>query len=280
MFKLGLAGVVFVLGLFVLSAMIETVDTGHEAVGTRFGKVTGDILEPGFHLVNPLLKWDHFNVFNSTMLFETIAIPAADQQKATMDISIQVRLLPGAALALRESTGDESRVWQTHFYPNARGILRDAGRNMPKVEMFYDAVRIEAYQSTAIDSLTTALGPLGFEITDVIVRDVSLPSVIADAIVAKKQREQEVEKERAELERVGLAAQKVEKQAIANLAAAKLDAQAVRVAASAEAFAIQQKTEQLSPEYISYIKASRWDGAVPKFQGVGASGVLLNLGDQ
>ncbi len=38
----------------IVSACVEAVDTGHEAVGTLFGRVTGEVIPAGIHLVNPL----------------------------------------------------------------------------------------------------------------------------------------------------------------------------------------------------------------------------------
>ncbi len=274
--KLALGGILLLVFTFVVVAMIETVGTGYEAVGTRFGHVTGDSLSPGFHMVNPILSWDHFNTQHRTALFEGIQVPAADQQKATMDVSVQFRIMPGSPVNLRRETGVEKQILAVHFYPNARGILRDAGRSTEKVEMFYDDVKINEYMTEAMTQLTVALSPYGIEVSDVIVRDVSLPKIIADAIVAKKQREQEVERERAELDRIALEAQQVIKVAEANLEAERLNAEAVKVLATAEAFAIQQVTERLTDEYVSYIKAQRWDGAVPKFSGGAIP--LINLG--
>jgi regulator of protease activity HflC (stomatin/prohibitin superfamily) len=278
MIKLAFGGVFAIFALVVLMAMVETVSTGHEAVGTRFGKVTGDVLEPGFHMVNPILSWDHFNTLQRTELFEQIQVPAADQQKATMDISVQYNIIPGAPVELRKTTGVEKQVLSVHFAPNVRGILRDAGRSTEKVEMFYDDAKIESYRVEAMAQLTAALEEKGILVTDVIVRDVSLPQIIATAIEAKKQREQEVERERAELDRIALEAQQVTKRAEANYEAEKMNAKAVRVKAEAEAFAIQQVTARLTPQYVDYIKANAWNGALPRFTGGGAV-PFINLDD-
>ena len=117
--------------------------------------------------------------------------------------------------------------------------------------------------------------------TDVIVRDVTLPEIIQTAIASKKEREQEVEKQRAELARVELEAQQQVKQAEARESAAVSDANAQRTLADAEAYKIRLLQDQLakSPNYIKLIKAERWNGQVPKIStgGNGGAGLLIDL---
>lgn len=272
--KLGIAGIVAVSIIVILMASFETVSTGHVAVGTRFGKVTGDVLSEGLHLVNPILNWDHFDCLEQEVTFVGIKVPAEDQMKATMDVTVKGRFLASHAVTQRRETGTQNRVIAVHFQTISRGALRDAGRGIAKVEMFFEDSKIDDYEEAALAILQEGLGPKGYEITDVIVRDVSLPQVIAVAIDKKKQREQQVEEERAELARVALQAQQSVKQAEANLTAADLDAQAVRIKASAEAFAIDVVKQELTKQYIEFQIATRWDGALPKFTGGGVTPLI------
>ena len=260
----------FVLLAAVVSACVEVVDTGHEAVGTLFGRVTGEVIPAGIHIVNPLKRWTHFSTLKQSTLFEAVQVPARDQQKAAMDISVQWRLTPGLTKKMREETGTQEDVFRIHFIPNSRSALRDAGRETDKVEDFYDQPKVDAYRLDALEVLQRDLSGVGIEVIDVLVRDVSLPPIIAQAVEVKKQREQEVEKERAELERVRLEAQQQVAKAEADKEAAQLEADARRIRADAEAFAVERVTRQLSPEYVSYVRAQRWNGELPRFTGGGA----------
>ncbi len=264
---IGLVGVMFV--MIVLAASFETVSTNHVAVGLRFGKVTGDVLDEGLHLVNPILDWDHFNCLEQEVTFKGITVPAEDQMKATMDVTVKGRFMPAHAVVQRRETGTQQQVIATHFQPIARGALREAGRSTSKVEEFYEDSKVEEYQSNALAILQEGLSAKGYEITDVIVRDVSLPEVITAAITAKKQREQEVEKQRAELSRIELVAEQKVKQAIADRDAAVEIAVAIRVTAEAEAYAIEVKKAELTDQYISFKLAEAWDGGLPKLMGSG-----------
>ena len=267
---LGGIGIAILALLVCIPFMIEIVDTGHVAQATRFGKVTGAQIDEGLHIVNPILDWDHFNTLDRSQPFDDVQVPAADQQKATMDISVQYSIRPEAVETLRRETGNERTAFSVHFVPTVRGALRDAGRSTSKVEMFYDDQKITDYRAAAMEILNEELGPVGYNVTDVIVRDVSLPQKIQEAILAKKDREQKVEQERAELERVALQAQQVVKTSEANLAAAENDAQAVKITATAEAFKIQEITRRLTPAYVEFRRVEEWNGQLPRFTGGGA----------
>jgi hypothetical protein len=53
-----------------------------------------------------------------------------------------------------------------------------------------------------MEGMREYLEPKGVEVQAVLIRDIRLPPFIVKAIEAKKEREQEVEKQRAELERL------------------------------------------------------------------------------
>lgn len=270
-------GVIIVTLLITTCAMVQTVPTGTEAVGTRFGKITGEVLGEGLHLVNPINHWDQYSTLTRSALLDDTTVPAADQQKVSIDISIQWRIKPGAAQNLRATTGNEDAVYEVQFLPNARSALRDAGRSVERVEDFYSEETVQTYRDEALEILRARLDPMGIEIQDILVRDVTLPEVIAAAIEAKKQREQEVEKERAELERVRLQMQQQVAKSEADRQAAELDAEAKKIRADAEAFAIQKVREQVTPTYVDYMNAMKWDGAYPQVMTGGDAMPLLQV---
>lgn len=259
-------------------SVIKSVSPGTEEVGVLFGEVTGTVLGPGLHFpVNPLMSWDTYDTKERSVVFEDIRVPASDQQTAEMDISVQVRILPGAGVTLRKEVGTQSQAESVHFIPIVRGALRDAGRSTKKVEEFFYDSAIQRYRDTALARIQEELAPKGFEVTDVIVRDVELPAVIRTAIESKKKREQEVEQERAELDRIALQAQQEVKKAEARESAAVADANATRTAADAEAYKIRLLQEQLSrsPQYIELVKAKRWNGVLPRVSG--SNDLLIDL---
>lgn len=61
---------------------------------------------------------------------------------------------------------------------------------------------------------------------------------------------------------------------------ASANAEANRVTAAGEADAIKLKMVNLSPQYIEYLKVTKWDGVLPTVQSGSGGGVLVNLGKQ
>ena len=112
----------------------------------------------------------------------------------------------------------------------------------------------------------------------ILIRNVVLPPFIAKAVEDKKRREQEAEKQKAELRR--FTTEQEQKIATANVEfeAAKLEEQKIRLLADAEAYKIQKINEaaQKSPAYIQLKQIEAWDGILPKYVG-GENMPILDL---
>ena len=100
--------------------------------------------------------------------------------------------------------------------------------------------------------MSSYLTPRGITCLDILIRDINLPSFITRAIESKKEREQEVEKQKAELERFRTEQQQKIAAAQAERDAADLEAQQRRVLADAQAYEITKLNDAISknPAYI------------------------------
>ena len=94
--------------------------------------------------------------------------------------------------------------------------------------------------------------PRGIICLDILIRDISLPPFITRAIESKKEREQEVEKQKAELERFRTEQQQIIAEAQAKRDAAELDAEQRRILADARAYEITQLNDAIAknPAYV------------------------------
>ena len=101
-------------------------------------------------------------------------------------------------------------------------------------------------------ALQEYLGAKGIEVQKVLIRDINLPVAITRGIEAKKTREQEVEKQRAELERVRIEMHQTVVAAEASRAAAEEEAHQRRVLADAQAYEISKINEAIAsnPAYL------------------------------
>ena len=96
------------------------------------------------------------------------------------------------------------------------------------------------------------MGSKGVSVEAVLIRDISLPPFIIKAIESKKEREQEVEKQKAELERFTTEQQQKVELAKAESEAAKEQALKKRLLADAQAYEIEKINTAIgdNPNYV------------------------------
>ena len=82
-----------------------------------------------------------------------------------------------------------------------RSLLREQGKTIKRAEDFFMEETQQNMQISLLEGLKNYLIPKGVNVGAVLIRDISLQPFIIKAIEFKKEREQEVEKQKAELER-------------------------------------------------------------------------------
>ncbi|MEM8929920.1 MAG: SPFH domain-containing protein [Acidobacteriota bacterium] len=238
----GTALFVLFLGVAALSlgsCAVITVNPGHAAVGDLFGEVDKDPLLQGFHVVNPLKTWTHYDCRQKTHL-ETANVPSQDQLSTEVDVSVQYRLESEMTPLILEDTGTARNAIEVHLIPKLRSILREQGKSIQRAEDFFMEEVQVALQVRLTAQLKEYCAPKGIEIEQVLIRDVRLPPFIIKAIEAKKEREQATERQRAELERFRTEQEQKIAQADAELKAAEKEAETKRILADAQAYEIQK----------------------------------------
>ena len=107
-------------------------------------------------------------------------------------------------------------------------------------------------QISLLESLENYLIPKGVNVGAVLIRDISLPPFIIKAIESKKEREQEVEKQKAELERFKTEQQQKVALAKAESEAAEEQALKNRVLAATQAYEIEKINSAIgsNPNYV------------------------------
>ena len=136
--------------------------------------------------------------------------------------------------------------------PKLRSLLREQGKSIKRAEDFF----LEETQMRLQDAMTTQLqeymAAKGIEVQAVLLRDIRLPTFITKAIEKKKEREQEVEQQKAELERYKTEQQELVAQAQAEREAAEQEAITKRTLADARAYEIEKinKAVASNPSYI------------------------------
>ena len=244
--------VVVVLLVIVGTQFVKTVPEGQVGVATLFGNVQPDGYTQGLHFpVNPLYRWTIFDARQKTHL-ETANVPSQDQLQTRLDVSVQYRIDINMAPDILEQTGDPASAVRVHLIPKLRSLLREQGKSVKRAEDLFIASTQETLQTGLTDGLTEYLAPYGIVVSAVLIRDITLPPFIVAAIEQKKEREQAVERERAELERVRTELQQQVARAKAGEEAAEAEAARKRILADATAYEITQINNAIAnnPAYI------------------------------
>ena len=247
----GLVGVL-VLVLLIGPRCFKSVPAGHTSVATFFGEVQSEPYEEGLHFpVNPFLAFSDYDVRQKTHK-EEVGVPSQDQLTTSIEISVQYRLNKSLAAQMLQDTGLADDMINVHLIPTIRSVLREQGKSIEKAENFFLEETQQRLQSNVLAALQAYCGDKGITIEAVLLRDIQLPPFITKAIESKKEREQEVEKQKAELERFKTEQEQVIAQAEAERRAAEEEAQRLRVLADAKAYEIEKINEAIStnPAYI------------------------------
>lgn len=243
-------GAVFV--LFLVSQFVKTIPPGHVGVATLFGSVVEQGYTQGLHIpVNPLYRWTLFDARQKTQ-DETARVPTQDQLQTDIDVSVQYRIDGSMAPEILEETGTAVAAVRVHLIPKLRSLLREQGKTIKRAEDFFKEETQITLQTGLTDGLRDYLAPKGIIVSAVLIRDITLPPFIVQAIEQKKEREQAVEREKAELERVRTELQQQVAHAEAQNEASIQEAERMRTLADARAYEIRQINAAIAnnPAYI------------------------------
>jgi regulator of protease activity HflC (stomatin/prohibitin superfamily) len=234
------------------SSLYQKVPAGYVAVATLFGEVQKDPYEEGLHIpVNPFFEWYFYDVRQKSHL-EEANVPSQDQLQTKIQVSVQYRIEKDMAPSILKGTGSAADVLKVHIVPKLRSLLREQGKAIIRAEDFFLEETQQNLQTSLLTGLEDYLIEKGVNVGAVLIRDISLPPFIIKAIESKKEREQEVEKQKAELERFATEQQQKVAQATAESEAANEQANKMRVLADAQAYEIEKINKAIgsNPNYV------------------------------
>ena len=210
-----IAGVVLALvGLGgVLSQSIVSVPAGYVGLKDFFGKIGDSTLAPGIHVVNPLLVIRNMDV-RTQEITETANVPSKEGMNVSLDISVLYSLHSEQAADIYRTIGrDYSKIF---VIPTRRSEVRGA-TTAYEAKALYTSQR-QAIAQTIYDNLKPIFADRGITLEQVLLRSVTLPNQLAQAIEDKLKAEQEAERMRFVLDRERQEAErkKIEAQGIAD----------------------------------------------------------------
>ncbi len=203
--QIGLA----ILILILLFSSTTSIPTGNVGVLTLFGRVTGETLPEGIHVVNPLKSVQKLSVQTQSVK-ESANVPSNEGLILALDTSLLFRLDKNKAAFVYQTVGDNYA--EKIVEPTLRAAIR-ASTSAHTANALYTNAR-ELVQQQIQDELTAQLAPRGVIVENVLLRDVQLPAMLKGSIEAKQQAEQDalrmsfiLQKEKQEAERKRIEAQ-------------------------------------------------------------------------
>ena len=201
--------VVAILLLILLFSSTTSIPTGNVGVLTLFGRVTGDVLGEGIHLINPLKSVQKLSVQTQSVK-ESANVPSNEGLILALDTSLLFRLDRNKAAQVYQTVGDNYA--EKIVEPTLRAAIR-ASTSSHTANALYTNAR-ELVQQQIQDELTAQLSARGVIVEAVLLRDVQLPAMLKGSIEAKQQAEQDalrmsfiLQKEKQEAERKRIEAQ-------------------------------------------------------------------------
>ena len=234
------------------SSLYQKVPAGYVGVATLFGEVQSEPYEEGLHIpVNPFFEWYLYDVRQKSHL-EEANVPSQDQLQTKIQVSVQFRLEKTGVPMILKETGTAADVLIVHIVPKLRSLLREQGKTIKRAEDFFLERTQQNMQTSLLAGLQDYLGNKGVNVGAVLIRDISLPPFIIKAIESKKEREQEVEKQKAELKRFKTEQQQKVALAKAESEAATEQASKMMVLADAQAYEIEKINTAIgnNPNYV------------------------------
>jgi regulator of protease activity HflC (stomatin/prohibitin superfamily) len=202
-----------ILGLAVLVilffASVVSVPTGNVGILTLFGRVTGEVLGEGIHLINPLKSVQRLSIQTQSVK-ESANTPSNEGLIMALDTSLLFHLDRTKAAEVYQKVG--ANYAEKIVEPTMRAAIR-AATSAHTANALYTNAR-ELVQQQIQEELTAQLAPRGVIVENVLLRDVQLPAMLKGSIEAKQQAEQDalrmnfiLQKEKQEAERKRIEAQ-------------------------------------------------------------------------
>jgi prohibitin 1 len=182
---IGLAVAAFIFVILLFSA-VTRVGTGHVGVLTLFGKVTGETLGEGIHVINPLKTNNEMSIQTQTIK-ESASVPSSEGLMMSLDTSLIYHLNPDHAADVFQKIGADYE--NVVVEPTLRSAIRESTASHT-ANALYTGER-EMVGKQIFEQVNEQLTKRGLTVENVLLRDIQLPATLKAAIEAKQQAEQE-----------------------------------------------------------------------------------------
>jgi regulator of protease activity HflC (stomatin/prohibitin superfamily) len=218
--------------LWLLLRSTVMVGTGQIAVMTRFGRVTGQEVGEGFHVINPLDTPNKYDVKVQKEQQEAAAA-SKDLQDVRATLVLNYALAPGKVSEMHQRVGVNYK--EKLIDPAIQEVFKASSAHYNATHLITLRPEVKA---RAADLLRARLDNYDIRVVDLSITNFAFSQDFTNAIEAKQVAQQEAERARFNLER------------------ARLDAQAQQLQAAS-----------LSEFYLRKLFLEKWNGVLPEVLG-------------
>ncbi len=237
---------------------ITIVPTGHTGVVTTFGKVTGRTFTEGLHFKVPVAqavsKMDN-RVQKAEVDTEAFS---KDLQTVTTKLAINYQVVPDKSAELYKTVGKSYE--EILITPAVNEVLKSLVALYTAEE---NVTNREIISQGLVEGLNQKLEARGIKIVSVSIVDFDFSDAYINAIEEKQVAQQQL-----------LTADEEPQKKIKEAEAA---AEAVKIAANAEAEANKKISDSITDKILENKKIEKWDGVMPKV--TGGNGTIIDIGD-
>ena len=235
--------ILFILIIAALISGFVTIPSGYRGVVTRFGAVTGDVMQPGLHFKTPFIT----NVTKMDVQTQKEQVDAAaasqDIQTVNSTIALNYALDTATLVNLYATVGVDYK--SKIIDPAIQEAVKATTANYNAEELIGKRADVALSIQNAI---ATILAPRGISVQNFSITNFSFSDQFNQAVESKVTAQQDALAAQNKLQQVQFEAD----QAVAK---AKGDAQAIQI----EAQALSQ-----NPQVIQYQAVQKWDGHLPQ----------------
>jgi regulator of protease activity HflC (stomatin/prohibitin superfamily) len=181
--------VLLVLAVIVASSATSCVRTGHVGVVSVFGRVTGQALGEGIHIVNPLANVTELSI-KTQEIKEKAAVPSKEGLIMGLEASILYHLDPAQAAIVYQQVGPTFA--DVLLVPTFRSAIRAITAGNTAASLYSDGR--EGIAQQILEDVRRQVAPRGIIVENVLLRDLQLPESLKHAIEAKQQAQQEAQR--------------------------------------------------------------------------------------
>ncbi|HEX2683692.1 MAG TPA: prohibitin family protein [Ferruginibacter sp.] len=194
-------GVIFIL-LGIITSCVKQIDAGEVGVKVLFGSIQNDVMGSGLHFINPLMDVKRMDIKtqNYTMSGvndegnkvgdDAIKVLTSDGLEVTIDLTVLYRVVAADAPRLLRETGDDYR--DKIVRPITRTKIRDNAVYYQAVDLF--GSKRDVFQQRIYKSIEEDFKRRGLMLEQLLVRNITLPNSVKEAIESKINAEQDAKK--------------------------------------------------------------------------------------